>query len=38
MRAYRLHIGLDGLRDNAFMGRWDEVAVVAERTLVVARE
>lgn len=38
MHAYRIHIGLDGLRYNAYMGRWDEVALVAERTLTVARE
>ena len=36
MLAYRIHIGLDGLRYNAYMGRWDEVAVVAMRTLAVA--
>ena len=38
MRAYEIHIGLDGMRYNAFRGRWDEVAVVAERTLAIARE
>ena len=38
MQAYRIHIGLDGLRYNAYMGRWDEVAVVAVRTFAVARE
>ena len=37
MLAYRIHIGLDGIRYNAFMGRWDEVADVTERTLALAR-
>jgi len=37
MRAYELHIGLDGMRYNAFRCRHDVLASVAAQTLAVAR-
>ena len=37
LRAYQTHIGLDAQRFAAFMGRWDEVAMMAARTLTIAR-
>ena len=35
--CYEIAIGLDGLAYNAFRGNWDEIELIAERTLVVAR-
>ncbi|MDQ3539574.1 MAG: phosphotransferase [Chloroflexota bacterium] len=37
LRCYQIHIGLDGQKYNAFVGRWDELKAVARRTLEVAR-
>lgn len=36
LRAYQIHIGLDGQAYNAFQGRWDAVASIARRTLAIA--
>ncbi len=38
LRCYQVHIGLDGQAYNAFVGRFDDVAAIAERTLAVAEE
>jgi hygromycin-B 4-O-kinase len=37
MRCYRIHIGLEGQAYTAFVGRWDELAVITDRTLAIAR-
>lgn len=37
LRCYEVHIGLDHLVYNAYMGRWDELARVAEHTLAITR-
>lgn len=37
LRCCQIHIGLDSLKYNAAMGRWEELAAVAQRTLAVAR-
>lgn len=37
IRCYQVHIGLDHLAYNAFMGRWDELDRVARHTLAVVR-
>ncbi|TAJ19488.1 MAG: aminoglycoside phosphotransferase family protein [Dehalococcoidia bacterium] len=38
IRCYQVHIGLDHLAYNAFMGRWDELDRVARHTLAVVRD
>lgn len=38
LRCYQIHIGLDSLKYNAFMERWDELETVARRTLALARD
>ena len=37
LRCYEVHIGLDHLAYNAFMGRWDELERVAHHTLAITR-
>ncbi|MBA2248125.1 MAG: aminoglycoside phosphotransferase family protein [Chloroflexia bacterium] len=37
LRLCQLHVALDSLKYNAFMERWDQLDVVAGRTLLVAR-
>ena len=37
LRCYQIHIGLDSLKYNAFMERWDNLEAVASQTLAVAR-
>lgn len=37
LRACQIHIGLDGQSYQAFVGRWDELAQTAARTLKIAR-
>ena len=38
LRACQLHIGLDGQSYQAFVGRWDDLAQTAARTLEIARQ
>lgn len=37
LSCYQIHIALDSLKYNAFMGRWEELEAVTRRTLAVAR-
>jgi hygromycin-B 4-O-kinase len=37
MRCYQIHIGLEGQAYTAFVGEWAELAVIADRTLAIAR-
>jgi hygromycin-B 4-O-kinase len=37
MHCYRIHIGLEGQAYTAFVGQWDELAVITDRTLAIAR-
>ena len=37
MHCYQIHIGLDAQAWNAFAGRWADLAVIADRTLALAR-
>ncbi len=37
LRCYEIHIGLDSQAYNSYKGRWNELDVVAKRTLKIAR-
>jgi aminoglycoside phosphotransferase (APT) family kinase protein len=37
LRCYELHIGLGAQSYNAYKERWEEVALIAQRTLALAR-
>ncbi len=37
MRCYQIHIGLEGQAYTAFVGQWDELATITDRTLAITR-